>query len=77
MIDLYPLWGGGVTHAGNTSSKSCDVTRAQQEYSNLIEFNVEMIPTGHVALGTARLYCGHSNLPGDSLHVTSLPVSVA
>ena len=72
MIDLYPLWGGGgeVTHAGNTSSKSCDVTRTQQEYNNLIEFSVEMIPTGHVALGTVQLYCGHCNLPGDRLYVT-------
>jgi hypothetical protein len=77
MIDLYHLWGGGGgTHTGNTSSKSCDVTRTQQEY-NLIEFSVEMIPTGHAALGTAQLYCGHSNLPGDSLHVTSLLISVA
>jgi len=69
MIDLYPLW-GGVTHAGNTSSKSCDVTRTLQEYNSLIEFSVEMIPTGHVALGTAQLYCGLCNLPGDSLHMT-------
>ena len=65
------------THAGNTSSKSRDVTRTQQEYNNLIEFSVEMIPTGHVALGAVQLFCGHCNLPGDSLHVTSLPISVA
>jgi len=59
---LYPCGG---THAGNTSSKVHDVTETEPEYNNLIEFSVETIPTGLVAVGVAQLFCGLSNLPGD------------
>lgn len=59
---VYPCGG---THAGNTSSKTRDVTETEPEYNNLIEFSVEMIPTGLVAVGVAQLFCGCCNLPGD------------
>lgn len=64
MIDRVSL-GVGDTSSGNTSSNVYDVTETEPGYNNLIEFSVEMIPTGLVPVGVTQLFCGLRNLPGD------------
>jgi hypothetical protein len=57
--------GGGATHSGNTPSEVYDITETELVYNNLIEFSVEMIPSGLASVGVAQLFCGLSKLPGD------------